>query len=50
MISIQDILRLTCGHIPIKDTAKGHEAADNDGRGRRARDVIGFLQHDTHDG
>ena len=35
-------------HSPKQDAAKGNEHADDDRRGRRARDVGGLLQHETH--
>ena len=50
MISLQAAREWNFVDIPIKDTAKGHEAANDDGRRRRARDMIGFFQHKTHDG
>lgn len=40
---------MICVDIPIKDTTKGHKAANDDGGSRRAGDMIRFLQHETHD-
>ncbi len=34
---------------PEKDTTKGNEQADYDGRRRRAGHMLGLLQHETHD-
>ncbi len=45
-------LTLSAGNsdIPEKDTAKGDEQADNDGRRRGACHRLGLLEHETHGG
>jgi hypothetical protein len=36
--------------VPKKYTAKRDEHADDDGRDSRTFDMVGFLEHETHDG